>query len=155
MIAVSSFTFQNTWVLAGCAAVYLALRLWSQRSVRRGKPAIPGSIALLIPLGVYLFFLQLSLPLASAPDEDTKPPSSYSLQNEVLRHDLDRALRDLDQLNSLHQALLNLGLMVVIIVVLNWLQPRMDDRNWIHGGIRPRPDSPADPTSPPPPSPPP
>ena len=125
----------------GCVNGYFLLSLWSGRSVRRGKPAIPKLIQVLIPMVVYLFYLQHSLPYTRALAEIERKPEQLarSEKNDSLRRDLDRALSDLDRLNDVTSAMLYLAWMATWCFVGNWLVVRLDDRNWIHGGIRPPP----------------
>ncbi|HBJ87633.1 MAG TPA: hypothetical protein DDZ88_28005 [Verrucomicrobiales bacterium] len=147
MIVLSTFAHDQLWVLSGCLAAYMALFLWSCRSVRHGKPAIPRNIILLLPLGAYVFFLQCSLPLTAPAAARSPSQRSYAEENTTLRHDLDDALTALDQLRSINNAMLNLAWLAIVVIVSSWLVNRLDDRNWIHGGIRPPPDAP-DQTSP-------
>lgn len=140
-IAASSFTIHNLWAALGCVAVHWLLTWWSVRGLRQGKPAIPKHILILTPLAVYLVFLQFSLPTVTPPatTERGSRLESYAETNHALRRDLDYALRDLERLNDVTRALMNLAWLAALIVISNWLALRMDDRNWIHGGIRPPP----------------
>jgi hypothetical protein len=143
MIIVSSFEFssQNLWMKVGCVLGFVVLSLWSAWSVRRGKPAIPKFIQILVPLMVYLFYLQDSLPYTRTPAETKRSPEQLarSEKNTRLRDDLDRALSDLDRLNDVTTALLNFAVLAGMFFIADWLGVRLDDRNWIHGGIRPPP----------------
>ncbi len=144
IISTVSFIIHTLWMNLGCVISFFVLSAWSSWSVRRGKPAIPKYIRILIPLGAYLFFLQLSLPLTATLKASERSPNiqSYAESNASLRHDLDRAEVALDRLKDIIYAMLNLAWMAALIFITNWLVPRMDDRNWIHGGIRPPPGSP-------------
>ena len=152
-IAAVSFTQDRYWMVLGCSVGYLLLTLWSVRGVRQGKPAIPKHILILTPLMAYLIFLEFSLPYVNAPEtaeRDSRHKSSEERSieesNRVLRrdlddvrHDLDKTLMALEQLKEVNRATLNLAWLAVLTIICKWLGPRTDDRNWIHGGIRPPP----------------
>jgi hypothetical protein len=143
ILASSASHGTHTLGLAYGVIAFALLTFWSAWSVRRGKPAIPNHIRILIPLAVYILHLQWSLPyIRTPPDTDRSPEQqSRAESNDHLRRDLDRAIKDLDQLTDVTYALLNLAWLAGIVVIANWLGPRMDDRNWIHGGIRPSPNA--------------
>ena len=153
ILSSSSSSYQTThtlWFFYATIA-YVVLSFLSARMVRQGKPAIPKHILILIPLALFMMHLQTSLPMTFPPRSSERSPDerSYDITNNALRHDLDRAIRDLDELTGVICALVNLFWLAGIIVISKWLTVRLDDRNWIHGGIRPPLGIPIDSENPP------
>ena len=133
----------HRWAMGLSFAVGFALAWWSKRSVRRGAPPIPARVLCLAPLAVFLFLVKLSLPITfdpiAAQQRGYKRDVEYERTTDALRTDLDRAMHDLDALNSTVSLLLFVGFLVAMSPIISWFVDRMDDRNWIHGGIRPSP----------------
>ncbi|MGV3662013.1 MAG: hypothetical protein ACO1TE_17645 [Prosthecobacter sp.] len=125
-----------------CQLISIGLLLWSKRMVARGKPPIPKHVAMLTGLFCFILYLQMSLPTTTGPrpwSEVSKDMREYNETNTALRTDLDNLQADLAALNSVVSTVFWVGLMMVIFPLSGWMVERFDDRNWIHGGIRPPP----------------